>query len=149
MAAAYARMLYTVSADAGYIPKGAPSPSGTVKRWIDDPAPDITCPCTEGIDKTQPEPEPFDALIAESKPGRKARRRKGDWITALDYDAILAGRTAAPPGLEEFYSRDVFQCDPRGLPIWCGHCNAWKPDRAHHCSDIGRCVRNMDHFCPW
>ena len=53
------------------------------------------------------------------------------------------------PGLEEIYQRDVFVCDARGLPIWCSHCNAWKPDRAHHNQDVGRCTMKMDHFCPW
>ena len=53
------------------------------------------------------------------------------------------------PGLEDFWMRDVFACDPRGVPIWCSHCNAWKPDRAHHNQDCGRCTTKMDHFCPW
>ncbi|WPH05087.1 palmitoyltransferase pfa5-like protein [Acrodontium crateriforme] len=53
------------------------------------------------------------------------------------------------PGLEEFYNRDVFVCDSRGLPIWCAYCQAWKPDRAHHNQDTGRCTLKMDHFCPW
>lgn len=60
------------------------------------------------------------------------------------------GQEAEPaPGLEEIYHRDVFACDARGLPIWCSHCNAWKPDRAHHNQDVGRCTMKMDHFCPW
>lgn len=53
------------------------------------------------------------------------------------------------PGLEAFWMRDVFVCDPNGLPIWCAHCHAWKTDRAHHNQDVGRCTRKMDHFCPW
>ncbi|KIR97642.1 vacuolar protein [Cryptococcus deuterogattii 2001/935-1] len=32
---------------------------------------------------------------------------------------------------------------------WCKRCNAWKPDRAHHCRDCGSCVLKMDHHCPW
>ncbi|EME84688.1 uncharacterized protein MYCFIDRAFT_152906 [Pseudocercospora fijiensis CIRAD86] len=53
------------------------------------------------------------------------------------------------PGLEAFWMRDVFVCDPNGLPIWCDYCHTWKPDRAHHNQDVGRCTRKMDHFCPW
>ncbi|KAK4623606.1 Palmitoyltransferase pfa5 [Fulvia fulva] len=53
------------------------------------------------------------------------------------------------PGIEDFWRRDVFVCDPNGLPIWCAHCRNWKPDRTHHSQDVGRCTRKMDHFCPW
>lgn len=27
--------------------------------------------------------------------------------------------------------------------------NIYKPDRAHFCRQLGRCVLKMDHFCPW
>ncbi|KAH8741215.1 DHHC family palmitoyl transferase [Cryptosporidium ryanae] len=32
---------------------------------------------------------------------------------------------------------------------YCKVCQVWKPDRAHHCSECGKCVLNMDHHCPW
>ncbi|KAI8465240.1 MAG: DHHC palmitoyltransferase-domain-containing protein [Monoraphidium minutum] len=38
--------------------------------------------------------------------------------------------------------------DPR-RPRYCKHCRAWKPERAHHCSVMGRCVLKMDHYCIW
>ncbi|TVY20922.1 Palmitoyltransferase [Lachnellula arida] len=53
------------------------------------------------------------------------------------------------PGLELFYSKDVFVCEQNGKPIWCSNCGNWKPDRAHHDSSSGRCIARMDHFCPW
>ncbi|SMR49208.1 unnamed protein product [Zymoseptoria tritici ST99CH_3D1] len=53
------------------------------------------------------------------------------------------------PGLEEYWRRDAFICDQNGMPIWCFHCNNWKPDRTHHNQDTARCTRKMDHFCPW
>lgn len=54
-----------------------------------------------------------------------------------------------PGNLRDFWTRDVFVCEADGLPKWCPHCNVWKPDRTHHCSEYGRCVRRMDHICPW
>lgn len=54
-----------------------------------------------------------------------------------------------PQNLHEFYNMDAFICESDGLPRWCFHCNCWKPDRSHHCGELGRCVRKMDHFCPW
>ncbi|KAL2161145.1 hypothetical protein VTH06DRAFT_8364 [Thermothelomyces fergusii] len=53
------------------------------------------------------------------------------------------------PGLERFYSKDVFVCETDGRPRWCSTCRNWKIDRAHHCREIERCVRKMDHYCPW
>ena len=53
------------------------------------------------------------------------------------------------PGLEDFIRRDVFICQGDGRPIFCSHCLNWKPDRTHHCREAVRCVRKMDHFCPW
>ncbi len=32
---------------------------------------------------------------------------------------------------------------------WCGHCNAPKPIRAHHCTAMGECILRYDHYCPW
>ncbi|KAK2600951.1 hypothetical protein N8I77_010443 [Diaporthe amygdali] len=51
--------------------------------------------------------------------------------------------------LESFYTRDFYTCRSDGLPIWCSDCQNWKPDRAHHSGDIQRCVKKMDHYCPW
>ncbi|KAG0136634.1 DHHC palmitoyltransferase-domain-containing protein [Tuber indicum] len=51
--------------------------------------------------------------------------------------------------LDEWFKRDAFVCENDGLPRWCVHCQLWKPDRSHHCSELQRCVWRMDHFCPW
>ncbi|KAJ1935140.1 Palmitoyltransferase, partial [Kickxella alabastrina] len=34
-------------------------------------------------------------------------------------------------------------------PRYCRQCRAFKPPRAHHCTDCERCVLKMDHHCPW
>ncbi|NXJ84229.1 ZDHC7 Palmitoyltransferase, partial [Trogon melanurus] len=31
----------------------------------------------------------------------------------------------------------------------CDRCEAFRPPRAHHCRICHRCVRRMDHHCPW
>mmetsp|Transcript_17651 Transcript_17651/g.49672 ORF Transcript_17651/g.49672 Transcript_17651/m.49672 type:complete len:340 (-) Transcript_17651:68-1087(-) len=32
---------------------------------------------------------------------------------------------------------------------YCTRCEGFKPPRASHCKDCGRCVMRMDHHCPW
>ncbi|ORY83278.1 DHHC palmitoyltransferase-domain-containing protein [Protomyces lactucae-debilis] len=32
---------------------------------------------------------------------------------------------------------------------YCGICEVTKYDRVHHCSEVNRCVKKFDHFCPW
>ncbi|EEH21677.2 hypothetical protein PABG_03893 [Paracoccidioides brasiliensis Pb03] len=62
------------------------------------------------------------------------------------------GKSAYPfdaSGLEAFYLKDVYVCKEDGKPPWCSTCQQFKSDRVHHCREIGRCVRKMDHFCPW
>lgn len=48
-----------------------------------------------------------------------------------------------------FDKYDAYICDYEGLPLWCDKCHNFKPDRTHHCKELGRCVRKMDHYCPW
>lgn len=96
-----------------------------------------------------------EKYAASVKEGRRPSTRHGnnDDIEAQRYDDTEtdAGREVDPnsPGLERFYSKDVFICENDGVPRWCSSCQTWKPDRTHHSSDIDRCVRKMDHFCPW
>ncbi|KAK1580333.1 DHHC zinc finger domain-containing protein [Colletotrichum navitas] len=78
---------------------------------------------------------------------KRRRRKEGD----LESQPYFTGPDQDPdsPGLEAFYSKDVFVCESDGRPKWCSECRNWKPDRAHHSSEVGRCVRKMDHYCPW
>ncbi|KAH6674931.1 DHHC palmitoyltransferase-domain-containing protein [Halenospora varia] len=86
--------------------------------------------------------------IRERKEKGKIRSEE-DGIGAGEYTGGGARDDPDSPGLELFYTKDVFVCEPNGKPIWCSHCTNWKPDRAHHDSSSGRCIRKMDHFCPW
>jgi palmitoyltransferase len=45
--------------------------------------------------------------------------------------------------------RDAYVCDFAASPLFCDKCRIFKPDRTHHCKELGRCVRKMDHYCPW
>ncbi|KAG8984251.1 Palmitoyltransferase, partial [Tulasnella sp. 427] len=36
-----------------------------------------------------------------------------------------------------------------GGPRYCRTCHGYKPPRAHHCKQCGKCVLRMDHHCPW
>jgi palmitoyltransferase len=53
------------------------------------------------------------------------------------------------PRVEDFWLKEVFISNYDGRPRFCSTCLNFKPDRAHHCSEVDRCVRKMDHFCPW
>ncbi|KAK9432001.1 DHHC palmitoyltransferase-domain-containing protein [Lipomyces doorenjongii] len=44
---------------------------------------------------------------------------------------------------------EAFTCESDGYPLWCSRCQSVKPDRAHHSSELDRCVIKMDHYCPW
>ncbi|KAJ8013350.1 hypothetical protein DPEC_G00052350 [Dallia pectoralis] len=41
------------------------------------------------------------------------------------------------------------QLKPGQVVYKCPKCCSIKPDRAHHCSVCKRCIRKMDHHCPW
>ncbi|KAL2136822.1 hypothetical protein VTI74DRAFT_1036 [Chaetomium olivicolor] len=79
---------------------------------------------------------------------KRRKRRDHDLEAATRYEA-RPDDDPDSPGLEAFYSKDVFVCETDGRPRWCSTCCNWKRDRAHHCSEIERCVKKMDHYCPW
>jgi palmitoyltransferase len=139
MATSYLRLLMTIP-HPGYIEKGSPTAATPVKPATEAPpqhniqASCMTTKVQDGTNETDRKTRP----AAPQEPA----------VTLLDTKAIISGELPPPPGTERFYSKEVFACDQNGLPIWCGVCNNWKPDRSHHGSDFGRCVLKMDHFCP-
>ncbi|TWU74281.1 palmitoyltransferase pfa5 [Metarhizium rileyi] len=84
------------------------------------------------------------------EPGEKRRRFRSRHNTdPEDPPWVPPDMNPDSPGLEAFYSKDVFACEVDGRPKWCSECRQWKPDRAHHSRELGRCVKKMDHLCPW
>ncbi|CAL8241348.1 unnamed protein product [Merluccius merluccius] len=47
--------------------------------------------------------------------------------------------------------RSQSRINERGCEGWtvCSRCETYRPPRAHHCRVCQRCVRRMDHHCPW
>uniref|UniRef100_A0A3Q2YA14 Palmitoyltransferase n=1 Tax=Hippocampus comes TaxID=109280 RepID=A0A3Q2YA14_HIPCM len=44
---------------------------------------------------------------------------------------------------------ESLQLKPGEVIYKCPKCCSIKPERAHHCSICKRCIRKMDHHCPW
>lgn len=141
MAFAYARLLYVVTFKTKYVPHGPKwhaqqEEKAQVKRrhnrsHRESGVPDASEKATGSADSGSAEDGTVDSNVHSS-------------------GAFYApGSAEAASGLQEFYKRDAFVCQGDGRPIWCSTCLNWKPDRAHHCREIERCVRKMDHFCPW
>ncbi|KAL9631145.1 MAG: hypothetical protein Q9164_006045, partial [Protoblastenia rupestris] len=133
MALTYFRLLYTVVASPGYVEYSA--------QWHsqDDERKKTRQPRKKrsetGHDVSEKQPEANGNMAGYAYPGPCAP------------PSTLTNEQR--PGLQDFFSHDIFVCQGDGRPIWCTHCQNWKPDRAHHCREVGRCVRKMDHFCPW
>ncbi|ESZ98362.1 hypothetical protein SBOR_1240 [Sclerotinia borealis F-4128] len=95
---------------------------------------------------------PYAPLGAGAARIQRARKRKDDDIAGEEYtsgDFDASKDDPDSPGLELFYTKDVFGVEGDGKPRWCSECCIWKLDRQHHCSVVGRCIYKMDHYCPW
>ncbi|KAI5812266.1 DHHC palmitoyltransferase-domain-containing protein [Pyronema omphalodes] len=82
---------------------------------------------------------------AAKKVASKSNPYRGSWQPIERPQSSSRGSS----NLAEFLELDCFVCESDGLPRYCTTCDCWKPDRSHHCSEVGRCVMRMDHFCPW
>lgn len=143
MACSYFRLVHIVIFDPGYVPRG-PQWRAQRKSRLGGLA--------ELRLKKQNAPSPKETGDMEACNGENADQP----VACAAYprhdipNVSDAPSTAeAAPGLDDFYSRSVFACQGDGRPIWCSMCLNWKPDRAHHCREVDRCVRKMDHYCPW
>ncbi|EFR00929.1 palmitoyltransferase pfa5 [Nannizzia gypsea CBS 118893] len=124
----YLRLLSTVIFSPGYLPRG-PQWSSSDKHGKRKGEKGHKRPDSSDREKTEVIPY---ATLGESN--------VNDEKNAHPFDTA---------GLEAFYMKDVFVCQQDGKPPWCSTCYQFKTDRSHHCSEVNRCVRKMDHFCPW
>ncbi|KAI1395040.1 zf-DHHC-domain-containing protein [Hypoxylon fuscum] len=98
---------------------------------------------------------PLGPAAIERRQNARDRRKQGGVGVGggIDFESqpYYGGPDPNPdsPGLELFYTKDVFICENDGRPKWCSECCNWKADRVHHSSEINRCVYRMDHYCPW
>ncbi|XP_060936026.1 palmitoyltransferase ZDHHC7-like [Limanda limanda] len=56
---------------------------------------------------------------------------------------------AVPKGNANKKYLESLQLKPGNVIYKCPKCCSIKPERAHHCSICERCIRKMDHHCPW
>lgn len=73
--------------------------------------------------------------------------------TVKDFPSLkVRDMHTAENGLElppEFITKRSFTLKKNGSFRICEICQAWKPDRCHHCSSCNECILKMDHHCPW
>ncbi|KAF6313761.1 zinc finger DHHC-type palmitoyltransferase 3 [Rhinolophus ferrumequinum] len=65
----------------------------------------------------------------------------------LGQSKCLPGAVPKGNATKEFI--ESLQLKPGQVVYKCPKCCSIKPDRAHHCSVCKRCIRKMDHHCPW
>nr|XP_025967324.1 palmitoyltransferase ZDHHC3-like isoform X2 [Dromaius novaehollandiae] len=65
--------------------------------------------------------------------------------------AVLADPGVVPLPATAIDFSDLRSGAPRSDEDWtvCNRCETYRPPRAHHCRVCHRCVRRMDHHCPW
>lgn len=131
----YFRLFYNVVWAPGYLPRGSP--------------------CLEDQESSHRSKQ-HRRRRHKSKGGRRGSRKAEkrerlelDLERGLEYGVGGKAFPLDPTGLESFYTKDVFVCQADGRPPYCSSCCQFKTDRAHHCREVERCVRKMDHYCPW
>ena len=118
----------------GYVPRGV--------HWQDAPAGD-----RNGIQRHHKRRHNHKSL--EEKAGGLVASPNHDHLFARATQNSTTLADDSQPRVEDFWLKDVFICNYDGRPPYCSTCMNFKPDRTHHCSEVDRCVRKMDHFCPW
>lgn len=134
LAFSYLRLLYTVASNPGFVPRGP--------QWHANQTPKQR--------SHRRSARKMAGLELEKTNGRPTPATGSDGYTlAGGLPISVAAIGQEPSNLHKIHTKEVFSCEGDGRPIWCSTCLNFKPDRAHHCREVGRCVRKMDHFCPW
>ncbi|XP_016374890.1 palmitoyltransferase ZDHHC3-like [Sinocyclocheilus rhinocerous] len=68
---------------------------------------------------------------------------------ASHFRAMCTDPGAVPKGNATKEYIESLHLKPGQVVYKCPKCCSIKPDRAHHCSVCKRCIRKMDHHCPW
>ena len=158
----YSRLLYTVATNPGYVERGpqwyekneaVATQKGMRSGAVRLRGHDLRRPRRSGAERSTTR-HPRDGARKPSERMSDIKNRHDSHLETFGYTAQSAASRPtvadeASPDLQEHYTKDVFVCEGDGRPTWCSSCMNWKPDRAHHCREIDRCVRKMDHFCPW
>ncbi|XP_037372179.1 palmitoyltransferase ZDHHC7 isoform X3 [Talpa occidentalis] len=63
--------------------------------------------------------------------------------------SAFSRKGAVPKGNATKEYMESLQLKPGEVIYKCPKCCCVKPERAHHCSICKRCIRKMDHHCPW
>ncbi|KAK6336209.1 palmitoyltransferase pfa5 [Orbilia brochopaga] len=160
MAAAYYRVVFTIMFNPGYTPLG-PSAYGTSgegkEAWV-PPATGSTARDEKA--SSQPQDSSAHGITQPTSPQAASPQAGPQGATNSPLSPrggfqALSARPDDQPNrplrqpLTQVFLRDIFLCDANGEVRWCARCGNYKPDRTHHCSEVGRCVENFDHFCPW
>lgn len=133
--ATFIRLTLTILSNPGYLPRG--------REWAEQQAREAK----EQRRKKRKYRKRKRGSVSDEEKGEEGQRHTGE--VGLGGNLEKADLPFDSSGLEAFYTKDVFVCQQDGKPPWCSTCCQYKTDRAHHCREVGRCVRKMDHFCPW
>lgn len=137
--ATYFRLLYNVLWEPGYLPLGAERVRADTETASHNPI-SAHNKCPRSRDKRG---------TGKNRSTEKRNSVNPDLERGMTSHAGGKAYKLDPAGLEAFYTKDFFVCQDDGRPPFCSTCCQYKTDRAHHCREVGRCVRKMDHFCPW
>lgn len=132
----YLRLYFVVAYSPDFLPRGT--------NWI-PPEPDNRTWASRRRNRRKEKKRTSDGANESDEKWRRPTAESAD-IERQTGGAVFPLDDA---GQENFWIKDVFVCQDDGRPAYCSKCCQFKTDRSHHNRDIDRCVRKLDHYCPW